>query len=83
MRQTADILKNATLWRVNLVSGLRGMCYQVYTTFLPLYLADELGFDSKAIGLHIALMFSAGIFASPLMGYLSDRLGRKAALVPT
>lgn len=82
MKVTADLLRNLTLWRVNLVSGLRGMCYQVYTTFLPLYLADELGFDSKAIGLHFAFLFSVGILASPVMGYLSDRLGRKPVLVP-
>jgi MFS family permease len=83
MKVTAGLLKNRTLWRVNLVSGLRGMCYEVYVTFLPLHLADELGFDSKAIGFHIALMFSVGILASPLMGYLSDRFGRKSVLVPT
>jgi MFS family permease len=83
MKVTAGLLKNWTLWRVNLVSGLRGMCYEVYVTFLPLHLADALGFDSKAIGFHIALMFSVGILASPLMGYLSDRFGRKSVLVPT
>jgi MFS family permease len=83
VKVTIDLLKNRTLWRVNLVSGLRGMCYEVYVTFLPLYLADELGFDSKAIGFHVALMFSVGILASPVMGYLSDRFGRKAVLVPT
>jgi len=83
VKVTTDLLKNRTLWRVNLVSGLRGMCYEVYVTFLPLHLADELGFDSKAIGFHVALMFSVGILASPAMGYLSDRFGRKAVLVPT
>ena len=77
------LLKNPTLWRVNLVSGLRGMSYEVFVTFLPLYLAEELGFDSKAIGFHIALMFVVGIPASPVMGYLSDRFGRKAVLGPT
>jgi MFS family permease len=83
MKVTTGLLKNRTLWRVNLVSGLRGMCYEVYVAFLPLYLADELGFGSRAIGFHIALMFSVGILASPLMGYLSDRFGRKSVLVPT
>jgi MFS family permease len=58
------------------------MCYQVYTTFLPLYLADELGLDAKGIGLYIALLFSVSIVASPAMGYLSDRLNRKVILVP-
>jgi MFS family permease len=70
------------VWRVNLVSCLRGMCYQAYTTFLPLYLAEEVGFDSKGVGFHLGLMFSVGIVASPAMGYLSDRVGRKMVLLP-
>ena len=81
-REMVTVLRNPTLWRINLVSGLREMCYHVYAAFLPLYFADELGFDTKAIGLHIGLLFSVGIIASPAMGYLSDRWGRKAILVP-
>lgn len=83
MQETASLLKDVTLWRVNLVGGLRGMCYQAYTTFLPLYLAEELGFDSKGVGFHLGLLFAVGVFASPVMGYLSDRVGRKNVLVPT
>jgi predicted MFS family arabinose efflux permease len=76
------LLRNAMVWRVNLVSCLRGMCYQAYTTFLPLYLAEEVGLDSKGVGFHLGLLFSVGIVASPAMGYLSDRVGRKTVLVP-
>ena len=83
LRETRDLLKSVTLWRVNLVSAVRGMGYQVYTAFLPLYLADELGMDSRGVGFHIALLFSVGVIASPVMGHLSDRWGRKAVLVPT
>ena len=83
VREAIASFKNSTLWRVNLVSGLRAMSYQVYSAFLPLYLADELGFDSKAIGFHIALVFSLGIIATPAMGYLSDRVGRKMVLIPS
>ncbi|MBN1400914.1 MAG: MFS transporter [Anaerolineae bacterium] len=82
-REAVGLLRNPTLLRVNVVAGLRAMCYQVYTTFLPLYLADELGFDSRAIGVYVALVFSLAIVATPAMGYLSDRIGRKAVVVPT
>jgi MFS family permease len=58
------------------------MCYQAYTTFLPLFLAEEVGFDSRGVGLHLGLLFAVGIVASPLIGHLSDRVGRKAVLVP-
>ena len=49
-------------------------------------LADFLGLDAfggVAIrGGLVALLVLVGIFASPVMGYLSDRLGRKVVLVP-
>jgi len=82
MAVTMEVLKNVSLWRINLVAGLRGMCYAVYTTFLPLYFAEELGLSSKAVGFHLALLFAIGVVVSPVMGYLSDRLGRKPVLVP-
>ena len=48
--------------------------------------ADFLGLDAfggVAIrGGLVALLVLVGIFASPVMGYLSDRLGRKIVLVP-
>jgi len=80
---TKEILTNWNLWRVNIVAAIRGMCYQVYTTFLPLFLADELGFDSKKVGLYLGLLFTIGILASPVAGWASDHLGRKRVLVPT
>ena len=49
-------------------------------------IADFLGLDAfggVAIrGGLVALLVLVGIFASPVMGYLSDRLGRKIVLVP-
>lgn len=83
LRASLSLLKDGALMRLNIIAGLRSMCYQVYNTFLPLYMADELGFDSRAIGIYLALMFSVAIVVTPLMGYLSDRLGRKAMLLPT
>ena len=82
LRQSVGLLRQPALWRVNVVFGLHSMCAQIFTVFLPLFLADEMGFDSRAIGFHLALLFTLGIFASPLMGYASDRLSRKAVLVP-
>lgn len=70
------------IWKVNLVAGLRGMCYTIYVTFLPLFMKEGLGFSSQSIGFHVGLLWAVGIVASPLMGHFSDRLGRKAVLVP-
>ena len=51
-------------------------------TFLPLFMKEDLGFSSQSIGFHFGLLWAIGIVTSPLMGHLSDRLGRKPVLVP-
>jgi MFS family permease len=79
---TIKYFKTTAIWKVNLVAGLRGMCYTIYVTFLPLYMKDGLELSSQSIGFHFGLLWAVGIVASPLMGHLSDRLGRKAVLVP-
>ena len=82
IKVTRDIFRTTCIWKVTLVSGLRGMCYTIYVTFLPLFMKDDLGFSSRSIGFHFGLLWAIGIVASPLMGHLSDRLGRKPVLVP-
>jgi len=79
---TRDILRQTHIWRVNLVAGCRGMCFVVLVTFLPLFMKEDLGFSSKYIGFHFGLLWTVGIFASPMMGHLSDWWGRKLVLVP-
>ncbi len=79
---TINYFKTTAIWKVNLVAGLRGMCYTIYVTFLPLYMNEGLGLSSQSIGFHFGLLWAVGIVASPLMGHLSDRLGRKPVLVP-
>jgi len=82
LQTTREILKQTHIWRVNIVAGFRGMCFDIYVTFLPLYMKDALGMSSKSIGFHFGLLWTIGIIASPLMGHLSDRLGRKKVLIP-
>ena len=79
---TIKYFKTTSIWKVNLVAGLRGMCFTIYVTFLPLYMKEGLAFSSQSIGFHFGLLWAVGIVASPLMGHLSDRLGRKPVLVP-
>ena len=52
-------------------------------TFLPIYLDEELGASSAMVGIYLALAQVGGIVSQPLMGYASDRLGRKAVLSPS
>ena len=72
------------LWGIMAVAGLRGMASVAFLPFLALYLGldDELGLGNAALGLHIALLVGVGVVATPVVGYISDRLGRKLVLIP-
>ena len=92
IEETKILVRNPRMWGITLVAGLRGMAYIGFITVLPLYLADVLGLTSGGEsgnfanlfirGSLIGLLVLVGIPASPITGYLSDRLGRKLVLVP-
>lgn len=44
--------------------------------FIPLYLVDHLHFGKEKAGAFFAVIYFAGLWMSPLGGYISDRLGR-------
>ena len=48
---------------------------------IPLYLSDQLELSSFWVGFHVALLAAPGIFAGPMFGALSDRIGRKPIIV--
>ncbi len=45
-------------------------------SFIPLFLVDHFSVGKEAAGAWIAVIFSAGLWAGPVGGYLSDRWGR-------
>ena len=82
LAQTKALFRNPRLWGISLASGVRGMAFVSFMTFLPLYLHDELGFSGPTRGFYLMLPLLVGIPFTPLMGYLSDRVGRKLVLIP-
>ena len=92
VEETKILVRNPRMWGITIVAGLRGMAYIGFITVLPLYLVDVLGLTSGGEsgnftnlfirGSLIGLLVLVGIPASPLTGYLSDRLGRKVMLIP-
>ena len=79
---TKRLLRNRAMWGIIAVRGLRSMCLVALVTILPLYLANALGMSPFLRGIHIGLLIAIGLIAKPMMGYLSDRVGRKQVLVP-
>ncbi len=50
-------------------------------SFIPLFLVDNFGIAEEAAAAFIAIIYFAGLLASPVGGYLSDRFGRVAVLL--
>ena len=46
--------------------------------FLVIYMAEELDYSDLSIGVHVTLLTLAGIGSTPVLGTLSDRVGRRA-----
>ncbi len=67
-----------------LILGISSMVL-IYSTiqFIPLYVVDHLGESNKIGATMVALAFSGGIWAGPLGGYLSDRIGRVPVILAT
>ena len=49
--------------------------------FLPLYLRDDLAYPVTTVAIILSLGQVGGIISQPIMGYVSDRVGRKPVLV--
>ncbi len=79
---TLLLLKHRVLWAITLVKGLRGMALIALFAILPLYFDNDIGLSPNSRGLHIGLLIAAGITTKPIVGQLSDSLGRKQVLVP-
>lgn len=52
-----------------------GISFSVIT-FIPLFMVDHFGVAEAAAASFISIIYSAGLWASPLGGHMSDRLGK-------
>ena len=57
------------------------MTQSALLTFLPVYLAHDMGYSPFWVGACLFALQAAGFAASPIAGHLSDRMGRKQILV--
>lgn len=63
------------------VYALFGATYVVYATFIVTMLVQEKGYSENVAGYFWAVVGILSISSGPLFGWLSDKLGRKFALV--
>ena len=83
LRSFRQLLRNGRLLLVLLFAAGFNGGEAVIMTFLPIYLREDVGVSSVVVGLYLSLANVAGIVSQPLLGYASDRLGRKAVLAPS
>jgi MFS transporter, FSR family, fosmidomycin resistance protein len=81
LRSLGELLKNRALVTLATGSALRSLTQGALLTFLPLYLARDMGYSPLWIGGCMFALQAAGFVATPIAGHLSDRVGRRQIIV--
>lgn len=80
-RSLRQLLRNRSLVLLSTSGAFRSMTQNALLTFLPLYLARELGYSVMLIGASMFALQAAGLAAAPVAGHLSDRIGRRSVVM--
>ena len=75
------LFANRSLILLSTGSSFRTMTQTALLTFLPVYLANVMGYSPAIVGACLFGLQAAGFAAAPVAGHLSDRMGRKNILV--
>ena len=70
-----SLLGDRTVVTLSLGSAMRAMTATTLLTFLPVFLATEMGYSPGWIGGLLFALQAAGFIAAPVSGHLSDRMG--------
>ncbi len=76
------LLRMPALAILVIVTALRSMGQTAIMTFLPVYLREDLDYSAWTVALFLSLAQVVGVGSQPMMGFFSDRFGRKIVLVP-
>jgi len=74
------LLKNRALLLIAAVSVFRTMGQRAIETFLALFFADRIGLNPVWIGIYLSILTFSSTFPEPIIGWLSDHLGRRSIL---
>ena len=94
LRHSLTAVKNPVVMALVLAATLRGIGLSAVAHWTPFYLigveddmgvldtATSLGMGKIEAGLHLGLLAGMGVISGPILGPLSDRIGRKTVMVP-
>lgn len=80
-RELSALLRNRALILLSVGSAFRAMTQNALLTFLPVFLAYDMGYSPLWVGVSMFALQTAGFIASPISGHLSDRMGRRQILM--
>jgi MFS transporter, FSR family, fosmidomycin resistance protein len=80
-RAIGRLLRSRGLLLLLLVAGVSGIGQGGLMMWLGLYLRETQGMGSVGIGIHVGLLTGVGIVTGPLLGRISDSVGRKPVIV--
>ena len=80
-RGVPALFRNKSLILLTTSSAFRSMTQNALLTFLPVYLAYEMGYSPFWVGAGMFALQAAGFAASPIAGHLSDRMGRRSIMM--
>jgi len=76
-----SLLRNRALIGLVISRSILRMGSTATMTFFPIYCREDLGFST--FNMYLFLLMGTGTASLPFLGILSDRLGRKAILLPS
>jgi MFS family permease len=75
------LLTNRALVTLSIGSTFRTVTQSALLTFLPIYLAQDMGYSLFWVGACMFALQAAGFIAAPIAGHLSDTIGRRQIVV--
>ncbi len=74
------VIKNHRLLALSLIGSGRWVAFRGAETFLPFLVLRELGLSSAWVGVYLLLLSLSSTLPEPLVGAVSDRLGRRPVM---
>ena len=81
MRSARRMIRNSTIFGMVVLTSVSAMAHGGLNIFLIVYMDEDLGFSEFQIGYHMSLLTLLGVGSAPLLGWMSDKIGRRPVIV--